>query len=271
MASKKSQNNTLENIIAPLAEGVKQITNFQTSAQIMNERRDNPELRTNWFYTNNFAMYTVENGKEILYFGTENNPILKNIDDACSQLINNDNYHVNKEDKKAVIDSAKSGNILRINMSDLRLKGNDSEWKYIEINTSNYERILNSSERAFAEAVYGKGNDFTENMSMLSKKGIETTKIYVLDENYVTEHAKNGTAIARACWLGYFYDNSLFYASDRVVYDSKALRGVRLVAEGDGGEKLVQLPEAGLHDVLGNYFAPALLDKVMKEITSLYQ
>jgi hypothetical protein len=220
-----SQN--LENILAPLAEGFKQLEpdTFQTSAQLMNGRRDNPESRSKWFYTNNFAMYTVEDGKEFLYFGTENNPIFKNIDGACEQLINNHNYQVKEKDMDAVMASASSGNVLKIDMSELRLEGHNSEWKYVEINTEKYDN-LNSPERALAEAVYGKSNDFIENMNMLAKEGIKTTRIYVLDRSYVRNHVKNKQAIARACWLDNFFNISIFVVNVRDVYNGNALRGV---------------------------------------------
>jgi hypothetical protein len=208
----------------------------------MNKRRTNHDLRQDWFHTNNFAMYAIEDNEAVLYFGTENNPILKNIDEACNQLRNNDNYDVSEEDRKAVLDSAEEESVLRIRYSDLRLKGDRPEWKYIEIDTKKYSKPenkggLNQSERSFAEAVYGSGQDFIGNMKMLSDSGISSTRIYVLNKDYVRINTDENGAIARACWLSKFNFNSDFYAGNRdIILDYVALRGVNRIREADAHE-----------------------------------
>ena len=263
----------LETITAALAEGYKQLEpeSFRTSAELTTERRTNKELRKQWYYTSNFGMYDVEEGKAILYFGgREANPVLANIDEACRQLINEGNYKVTDPEKQAVVDSVKSGHTLRVKLSDLDLKRYDNEFSFFEINTDNYAN-LNESQRALAEKVYGSGDDFIENMKMLSEAGISNTRIYVLNQDYVKEHVKEG-AVGRVGWLGGFVGSSNFSAVGRDVDNGNGLRGVRKeVGEADDAKNLVSLNEDKLHDVLADYLGPAILSKAKKDIAKLYQ
>ena len=86
---------SLENRIGRLAELVPKFrkNSWRTSAELTTERRDNKELRNQWFWTANFALYKIEDNDAILYFGgRENNPIFMNIDEAAKQLISKQNY-----------------------------------------------------------------------------------------------------------------------------------------------------------------------------------
>jgi hypothetical protein len=234
MPSKKL---ALENIVGTLADCVRQTEpgTWQTSAEITTERRADPSLAKQWFWTANFAMYRTERGEAVLYFGgREANPIFENIEEAASQLISSGNYYVDEESVAGVIDSVSSGATLRIGVSNLNLKKHDKEFSYFEINPSRPGQ-LNLFQRRFAEMVYGQGSDFSENMRMLSDSGIKSTRIYVLNPDYVKDNAAGSQAIARACWLNDCDIDSDFIASGSyVAYPSIALRGVRKgVAEGD--------------------------------------
>jgi len=213
------------------------ISTLRTSAEITTERRtdrtDNA-LRNKWFYTANFGMYSMEDGEAVLYFGgRESNPILGNLDEACNQLIHNNNYRVTDVERQTVVESVEQGHTLKVKLSDLGLHRHSDEFSYFEIDTENYDS-LNESQRAMAEAVYGSGQDFIDNMQMLrnSTQKIKKTRVYVLNEDYVKEHAQDET-IARASWLDSFDSNLDFYASDRGVGDNGALRGVLLIREAD--------------------------------------
>jgi len=226
----------LVTITDSLANGYKELEpdSFRTSAELTTERRTNQELRGRWLYTANFGMYAVEDGEAVLYFGGRKaNPILSNIDEACNQLIKTSNYKVTSAEKSAVADSVKSGHTLRIKLSELDLLKQDNEFSFFEIDTNNYDS-LNKSQRALAEAVYGSGQDFIENMEMLKRlpRRISKTRIYVLNEDYVKEHAKDG-AVARATWLDDFGGSSDFDAYMCGVDDHNALRGVSKVGEAD--------------------------------------
>ena len=217
-----------------MAAGYKQLepASFQTSAELTTERRTNEALRNRWFYTANFSVYAIEEGKEYLYFGEKaGNPILGNIEEACRQLINNYSYRVNTAEMDAIKEAEKSGLVLRLEMDKLGLKELNDEFSYLEIDTENPDK-LNPSQRDLAEAAYDKGNDFIENMKMLSGQAynntrkIRTTRIYVLNPKYVRKEAKNG-AIARAGFIDDFDNNSDFFAYGRVVGNKTRLRGGR--------------------------------------------
>jgi hypothetical protein len=227
----------LETITATLADGFKQLEpdTFQTSAELTTARRTKEELRNRWFFTANFTLYDVEDDDAVLYFGgREANPILNNIDDACNELINKRNYRVPEEDKQAVIKSVESGQTLRVKLSDLNLKGNEQEFRYVEIDTKKYDD-LNDAQRAFAEKVYDGGDNFVQNMKMLRYERVRKTRIYVLSSDYVKEKVTSGNPVARAGWLYNVNGNSCFVAYDRLVNGYDSLRGVLLkkVAKGD--------------------------------------
>lgn len=209
---------------------------IQHASEITNDRRtledkeERQKLRNNWFWTADSSLYTVEDGDAILYFGNRGtNLIFKNIEEATTQLLKDNNYVPSREDIKSV----KTGNTLRINLSELELKGDNDEWRYFDINTSDYDS-LNSTQRTFAESVYGQGDDFIKNMEMIDKAGKSTTRVYVLNSDYVKDHVERDGAIARASGLGIFGDVSGFYGEGRNVDSaSGALRGVPLVGEAD--------------------------------------
>ena len=226
----------LETITNSLATGYKRLepASFQTSAELTTERRTNDEwgeLAETCFYTANFTVCTLENGEEVLYFGgREANPILRNIDEACRQLIENGNYRINNTEKEAIEEAVNRGLVLRLKMAELGLKEltdgfiND-KYNYFEIETENYD-ALNLFQRAFAEAVYDKGEDFIENMKMFREAGIPKTRIYVPNPKYVRKEAKN-SAFALASWLDHFDYNFDFHAYLRSVHEREYLRGVR--------------------------------------------
>ena len=229
----------LENVVGTLLRSVQRTVpgTWQTSAEITTERRTNTDLRRQWFWVANFALYRVEDGEAVLYFGgREANVIFDNIEEATSQLIKTGNYVPKKEGIDAVVASVKSGSTLRVKLSELKLNRVNDEFSYFEIDTSRYDE-LNAAQRLFAERVYGPGNDFVENMGMLAKAPIGKTRIYVLNPDYVESKVVGDGAVARACWLNLFNNFSNVYASDRNVgYTNVALRAVRLkVVAAEGG------------------------------------
>ncbi len=228
---------TLETLVGPLAQTLPQLerATILHSDQLTTERRTNPELRNQWFYTADSALYIVEKegmkDEVFLYLGREpTNPIFNNIGEAIRQLISTGNYIPPKEDVEAVI---KAESTLRIKLSDLKLQGDASEWRYFEINTADYDR-LNKHQRKVAERVYGSGEDFVKNMKMLNKAAIRETTVNVLNPDYVKNNVPQNGAIARVSRLLGFVNDSVFYAVGRGVDNRNGLRGVRnVVAEGD--------------------------------------
>ena len=213
---------------------------IQHASGITNDRRTledkekRQELRNKWFWTADSSLYRVEDGEAVLYFGNrDTNLIFKNIDEATIQLLRDNNYVPSREDIKSVVDSVETGNTLRIKLSELELKGDNNEWKYFDIDTSDYDN-LNSTQREFAENIYGQGDDFIKNMEMFEKAGKFITRVYVFNPDYIKENVEEDGAIARASWLSNFGNDSDFYAYGRDVDSSDdSLRGVPLVGEAD--------------------------------------
>jgi hypothetical protein len=254
------------------ANGFKQLMpgSFQTSAELTTERRTDVELRDDFFYTANFGVYLVEDDQVVLYFGgREANPILKNIDEACRQLINTKNYRVSKKEMDAVLDSVESGYTLRVVLSDLDLqKYLNDRFRKFEVPTYNMDgnkdpagyELFNESQRSLAERVYGTGDDFIENMEMLNHAGISLTEIVVLSPEYVIENTKNSPIARPGTWLLGFDKNSAFALGDSFVHMVLNLRGV----------KLVTLPESAMHDVLGRYLETDKLTEAKAELACHY-
>lgn len=197
---------------------------IRTSAELMTERRTNYALRNQCFWTANFALYRVEDGEVVLYFGgREHNPIFNNIKEAIRQLIGNRDYRPSQMDVQAVIDSVETGQTLRVRLSDLELKPSNDEAYCFEIDSLNYDRILNDSQRRLAESIYGQGNGFVENMRMLAEAGKPKTWVYILNP----AHVKGNEAIVMACRLNEFgYDSDFFAYCCNVENATIGLRGV---------------------------------------------
>ena len=213
----------IETKIGSLAELVPQFESGTcfTSAELTNERRTAMALKDRWFYTANFALYAVENGNAFLYFGgKKNNPIFNNFEEASKQLVNNGNYVPSKEEMESAKESA-----VRMNLEDLCFKQYDNQFSFFEIDSKNYDS-LNATQRLFAEAVYGQGNNFVKNMNFFAQTGMVFSTVYALNKDYVMKNVQNDGAIVRACWLSYSSTFSRFYANYYRVSDPNALRGL---------------------------------------------
>ncbi|MGV8151287.1 MAG: hypothetical protein ACP5NV_06180 [Candidatus Woesearchaeota archaeon] len=188
--------------------------------------KENATLKNQWFWTADFPLYTMEKGQAVLYMADrKHNLVFQNLETAVEQLKTDNNYFPKDSDIGSVIDAKTT---LKTKLSDLKLERLDSEWSYFEIKTNDYSN-LNKSQRALAERVHGKGTAFARTMKMLNKNKIETTRIYVLNPEYVknTLGQTGKKSLARVSALIIFNNNSNFDASNRNVdSDSRRLRGV---------------------------------------------
>lgn len=235
----------LVNVMGNMLSAGSQIdsSTWQTSAEIIEDILNGSEdVKTNLrskssFYTGNFAAYTVKDGDAVLNFGgREANPILNNLEVAYNDLIKNGNYSLNSADITAVRDSVKSGESIEIKLSGLGLRRLDDECAYFEINTENLDK-LNQSQRLFAEKIYG--TNLKEVMTEFKKSNINTTRVYVLNEDYVKAHAgENG--VARVCWLTDLSCKYIFSAEDIGISGGSTVRGVPYLAGGNATETSVQ-------------------------------
>ena len=80
--------------------------------------------------------------------------------------------------------------------------------------------------------IYGQGKDFDKAMKMFSQAGIESTRVYVLNPEYVQDNVQDGQAVVRACGRGSFSVDSIFIALGGDVGYHDGLRGVLETAEG---------------------------------------
>ncbi len=201
--------------------------------QLMHERRSNPELCDKSFYTADGELYFLQGGTPTLAITREkDNLVLRHLDDAFTQLTTTVNYRPNAGEAQQSIGAPET---VLIDLTKLRLRGDDAEWRYLGISTTKYDK-LQPEERTLAERVYGQGDEFGLSMVLLKEAGVQETRIYVLNPAYVQKEAEQGP-LGRASWLISFYSDSYFNADDRVVYLHGRFRGVRLgVPEGDASE-----------------------------------
>ncbi len=261
---------TLENITGNLKDAYKQCVpgTMQHVDQLMNEKRTNPGLRNQYFYTADGNIYSLDNGVPTLRITREAvNPVLNHLEDKVNssydQLVKPGDYQVLPTD----FDTLKAAaDTITIDLTKLNLQGDEKEWRYFSISTAKYN-THNPEQRKLAERVYGQGTDFTENMKMLTDAGISETRVYVLNPKYVTEHAKEGP-IGRASWLGIFSSNSYFIAGVRSINGSYRVRGVRrevVVPAGDAlkNEQVPSAPQKinspSIEDIL-QYTSPFVTD-----------
>ncbi len=192
--------------------------------QLMHERRTNPELCNQAFYTADGELYFLQGGTPTLAITREkDNLVLRHLDDAFTQLTTANNY---RPDVQEAQQSIKAKETVVIDLTKLRLQGNEVEWQYLGISTTEYDK-LNPEERKLAERMYGQGDEFGASMALLKEARIQETRIYVLNPAYVQKEAAQGP-LGRASLLFKFSDISNFVADDRNVGSSNRLRGVRL-------------------------------------------
>jgi hypothetical protein len=256
---------------------------ISTSAEIAAKRAldyksiTDPTFLNYFYFTADFAMYVIEKtklGKEgFLYYGRrEANPIFSNLEEACRQMLANENYRLSKEEVKKVFESVKTGHTYRTRLFSLKLKEFNPEFAYFEIDTRYYWQNvksggLNRHQREFAERVFGEGKDFNRYMYFLSCHSIKKIRIYVLNPKYIQQHHKPGTAIARLCLMCDLYYSSNFYATIRGVDIADMLFGV-LRLKTDTVEaaylKLLESPDATVEIMKTNPAMAAALSDICR-------
>lgn len=216
-------------------------------------------LRNTWYRTDDSSLYKLdEKGRGRFYLGR--GLIINNLADAVSQL-RRGNYSPSEEVAETFEQADTTTGFF---LSDIRLKGNNPEYGFLEINTTNGGKNLSSVERMLAEIPFGRGDEFEAYIEELARAGKDITGVFILKPEYVKEHAAQ-RPIARAGGLDGFGGDSRFDAGDRDVdVASLGLRGVlRKSAEGAPQNDYV----AHLNAVLRNPIpdervAAALLGKV---------
>ena len=232
---------TLENIVKIGPEPNKSLPDYiraavpgtvQSSSEIMSDWKDSfKHFITESFLTNDVCVYAVENDKPILYFGKS--------EDKLSSLVpvNEESYTrfvgakcptwipCARDEISTVIESAKVGSIARIDMSDLRIRGNSNEvYHSLCVDTANYTS-LNQVERNLAERIIGIKGDFEKRMKEFSDTKIPYVEIRLINPSYLKKVIPEHEARAYSFSVGYNSNANFLFAGS--IPCESIIRGVR--------------------------------------------
>ena len=216
---------SIETIVGNLCDAYKEVEagSMLHSDELQAARVKDASLGSLSFWTADGEIYSLVNSVPYLAMTREkDNPVLGHLDDAFTQLTRTGNYRPSAEDVSSALAAEST---VHIDLTQLRLQGDNAEWRYLAIPTTNYSS-LNPEEKKLAERVHGSGSAFAATMKMLADAGTTETKIYVLNPEYVQVHATEG-AIGRASWLDNVISSSNFIADGSNVDNYHRLRGVR--------------------------------------------
>ena len=163
-------------------------------------------------WTADFNMYMFEDGEPVLYFTPGgHNLIFRDISNAISQLRASKDYTPTKKGIEEVVAASETGEVLKVKLSDLRLKINGDR-RYFKVNIKNIDS-LNPVEKAFAERVYPQNY----------YKNFMGVHINVLSPDYVKAklQGKGNNAIGRLSLLGPYSDllPAVEFSSDDIYVD----------------------------------------------------
>ena len=206
--------NTIESVVGTLAQTYKLLRpeTILHVDQLTTERQTNPKLRSQWFYTADGEIYSLQGKKKtptLAITRGSRNPLFQDstIDVYCEQLRRDENYRPSdKETQRAL----KAKDSVLIDLTQLKLSENEEEWSYLAIDTRQWKR-LSPEEKKLAQRVYGPQPEFAANMKMLADAEIAETRIFVLNPEYVRKHAQQ-SSLGRASWLNGFIGSSNFNA-----------------------------------------------------------
>jgi hypothetical protein len=200
------------------------ISIFLHSDQLMKERRTHHNLRNEWLYTADGAVYTMEKGKLPVLYLTRGHahPILKKIMPSRRGYYDNEYFsHLSNEGVREALDS---NDTLRVELPSLELEWETSEISFFPISTSKQSE-LSVARRPLAWRAYGEGDNFSKSMQLLrTEGGIKTTRIRVLNPEYVRNEIPVGAYLVRTCQIGPLDGDSRFDAFYRDVDIGSLLR-----------------------------------------------
>ncbi len=206
---------------------------FLHGDQLTAEQVQDTSLKRRVFYVADGPLYSLEGKKRAptLFLTREpDNLVLRHLNDEVNssfdQLVKTGNFRPSTEEARKAMEAKDT---LRIDLTKLRLKGDSAEWGYVEISTTNYDR-LNAEERKLAERFYGQGTAFVAAMKALQEDAISSTRVFVLNPDYVRKEAVAGN-VARAAWRDNFGGGAYSDAVVRYVSYRGGLRGVRRASE----------------------------------------
>lgn len=226
----------LETITGNLRNGYKQLhpgTMLHVD-ELMKERRDNTELRSQCFYTADGEVYFLDGAKKtptLAITRKAKNPVLRNIKDAFEQLTQKPNiYRPSQADFQHAI--AARDTVL-VALPTLHLQDDGVGWQYLEIRTEDgfikngnkYETPQKGEQKVMKRLGYT-----SKNLAMLRKspQQIREIKLYFPNQDYIQKHTEEG-AFAMPSLLGDFNNGSVFYAGGNNLNHHICVRGLRRV------------------------------------------
>jgi hypothetical protein len=199
---------------------------IQQAREIVSRLRNTDRIPADAVWTGDFAIYTIEADAPILYLApTQYNMILRRPSKATRDLLSDGNYRPTRNEVREITQAATNGLLARVNLSKLALKPGLRDSSYLEFETGRVDN-LTPDERAIAETVYGRGEDFLETMHFLHSANLTTTRIYTLSPDYLQATLQGRLAIGRACWINLNHNIPWFIAMERLVYEPYAMVGV---------------------------------------------
>ncbi len=227
----------LETIVGNL-KAYNQLRNgtFQHVDELQAERINNASMRSQWFYTADGNGYFLRDDEGVDWVITREaeNLVLRHLYDAVDssfeQLTQKNNYYPGNVE--ALVAKSAEGSIV-VDLNQLRLSGDDDEWRYLSIRTSDGFIGTNKGYQApnpEEQKAMNRLGCTKQTLDMLKNAKITKTKIYVLSLEYVQNEIKDASehcSVWRASWLYNFCNDSDFGALNRNIYNRLRLRGVR--------------------------------------------
>ncbi len=175
--------------------------------QLMDQRRNKPDLCDQRIYAADGMIYFVENRiPKLAITRRENNPILLNIERAIEELAGRGSYRPSPRDVNLALSEKDT---LFIDLTEVNLcpkleRTGTGIYGYISIPTNRYHDQLDNQElQKLVQRFYGRGRALVRNMKMLSEGGIEQTRIFLPNLDYIREHAAD-RPFALLAWLNSF-------------------------------------------------------------------
>ncbi len=135
--------------------------------EILAESRFDGRLRTKNFLTSDGLAYAFESPGLVVYY-TRKNPVFENLPDATKKIFSHRSGHGWYGLKQEGLEELRQfDDVLRIPMSDLKLKEIQEGWPCFYIEPSTYETQLNESQKELAKRIIGGNKNFATNMQML--------------------------------------------------------------------------------------------------------
>ncbi len=199
---------------------------FRHVDELVSERREIEGLRQIPFYTADGVLYFMNGERPMVAITREpENLILRHPEDAIIQLYEKEIYCPSPEEAKQVINMRATA-VFDLGELGLKTKRRDSIMSFLEISTTEYDQ-LTPEQRRLTERIYGKGTDFLWNMDMLKQEGIDTTRIYLSNPDYVQREARDGPIGQASLLHGHAHNSSSFCLAVRDIQNLSQIRAVR--------------------------------------------